>query len=222
MRYWPNRGQKSVRNAVRPIEDALPDDAFQRSRGEYLDVKTVSPFFSVELTQSLEGLLDDYRLVMGDRLPAAWQAPRRGLSFGPGQSVTFATNRAERLRLALWLFERLETVETDAQAINQLACALEFTERLARQNRELIRLPYLPDARLMKLPLPLPERVGKQRVLVSYGVRHVILFQENGAVQIQKVLQPYQKLDYAARSENAELVVLSKAGANGLPFHLTD
>lgn len=199
------RGGKQ--QALAAVQDALQGDEFRRNRNPYQVLKTVTPVFTEELTQWIEAAILRYEAqANAPRIPPAYRYSKAGLP------EPWHTNKHERLAAILWIFSQLPPVQSQTEAINQMACVIHQVELLAQKRYQASPRLYLPDPRPMRLPEPLPETVEQQRILVSYGTRHVTLFKADGAVQIQGLPERPEKVDYLTRAKIPGLVLLTKPG----------
>lgn len=197
----------------------LEEDEFRRSRTTYQKLETVKPHFTPELARQIDDAVACYARQTGKSLPVLWHiggSHRQALSTG-GQRLF---SKSERLEAALWVFSRLQPAGSATEAMNQLACVLDRVESIT--NRPIQHSGRLEetDARPMRLPKPLPETVAGKRMLISHALRHVILFAENGAIQVQQVEQPLKRIDYQAQAQDQRLIDLNKAGKDGQALRL--
>ena len=196
---------------VKP-EEALGEDEFQRAKQPYAAIETVTPIFSADLSRAIQAAIQLYECETGRLIPPAYRFPKQDF---PGQ---WASNKPERLTPVVWVLAQLPPAESDKEAINQLAAVLDVVDGLAQRRYAQVAHLYLPDPRPLRLTLPLPETVRQKRILVSLGIRHVTLFQPDGAIQIQHLpLQP-EKLNYPQRAENPDSVFFTKPGESGKIF----
>jgi len=195
--------------------DALQGDGFRRTRHPYESIKLVTPIFTEALQRQIDDEIVRYEAVSGHRIPPAYRFPK------VDAPETWGTNKTARLEPILWVSRQLESPKSRQDSINQLACVIERVERIVRHRFQEVSHLYLPDPLPIRLPEPLPETVrtpqGKRRVLVSYATRHVTIFREDGAVQVQATPQ-LEKLNYLERAKNPDWVLLTKPGLSALAF----
>lgn len=207
-------------HALEETQDALQGDEFRRTRHPYETIKLVTPVFSEELIRRIESEIwryeGRYKTGNGQRIPPAYRFPKID------NPESWGTNKAARLEVILAIFERLPALPEQSQTINQLACVIQHVETIAQRRFQEVSHLYLPDPLPIRLPEPLPETVKlgavKQRILVSYATRHVTLFREDGAVQVQLTPERPEKLAYVERAKIPGLVILTKPGTSGWDF----
>lgn len=197
----------------------LEDDEFRRSRHTYQALETVKPHFTPELIRQIDEALTCYERQTRKPLLVLWHigGSHRQVLFTKGQG--FSTKN-ERLEAVLWVLARLEPAGKAAESMNQLACVLDRVETIANRSTQHSGRPDEAAPRPMRLPKPLPELVAGKRLLVSHALRHVILFGENGAIQIQHVKQPLQRIDYQAQAQDERLIAFTKIGTDGQTLRL--
>lgn len=188
------------------VQDALQGDEFRRTRHPYEAIKLVTPLFNATLSDQIEAGILAYESRSGIRIPPAYRFPKIDAP------ETWGTNKAVRLEPILWIMERLPSSQSQEETINQLACVIQQVESIAQKRYHEVSHLYLPDPLPMRLPEPLGETIGKHRVRVSYGTRHVTIFKEDGAIQVQCTPEQLEKLDYAKRAKNPGVVLLTKPG----------
>jgi hypothetical protein len=206
------RHQRSKR--LFPVEDALKGDDFRKSKGVYEWLQAVTPVFDPALDAQIQMFLNRYEFETGlTILPAVLQQARKFQWRARRQPST----KRERLQAVLWIAERLPTANNDREAINQMACVLDRVDALAWHR--------VPDSRIvresdisvhgLRLPEPQPETVYGQPIRVSYGIRHVTLFNRHGAIQVQCLPKTSGVVDYVQRAQTPGVVLLDKPGADG-------
>lgn len=198
--------------ALTPTGDALQGDEFRRTRQPYESIKTVTPVFTEALTRRIEAEILRYEAETGRLIPPAYRFPK------PEQPETWMTNKPDRLAPILWVFSQMPPVGTSGEAINQMACVIHKVEAIAQRRYKRIAHLYLPDPRAMRLTEALPETVQHQRILVSLGTRHVTLFKDNGAVQVQCLPERPEKIAYHTRAKCPGIVILTKPGHSDSAF----
>lgn len=199
------------------MAELLEDDNRRRGKNAYEALKTVKPVFNASLEADIQALIRHYRSGTGRCIPAAWRWANI-----EKQGLTWKTNKLTRLRAALWILERLPTVETSTEAINQVACVLERVESLAYQRaiEQGAVSEKFPDSKLMRLTHPLPEICDGFPLLVGYGIRHITLFNASGAIQVQCLPDGANEkaVQYRSQAQCPERVLLNKPGLNGEVF----
>ena len=214
-----NRGfARPVDAKISPIEDALSGDGFQKSKTSYEHLKTVVPVFTPSLKESIEQCLLAYERETGHLIPPAYR--KRSINAQASQTTQprWQTNKQERLRAALWIFDRLPAASSATEAVNQMACVLAMLETYAANRLYMIPYGFSLDPTPLRLTEPVQETVKGIPVLVSYGIRHVSLFSRQGAVQIQCLPEHMRGADYQQRSQIPGVVILHKTDAAGQSF----
>jgi hypothetical protein len=200
------------------LQDTASDDEERSSRDSYESLKTVTPVFNAELAAEIEALIDRYERETGQPIPSAlrWKSA----DYPP---ENWRTNKSQRLKAVLWVMNHLSAAGTAAEAINQLAGVLDRVESRAHLSsiHHSAAEGALPDPRPMRLPEPLPEVCEGQPILAAFGIRHVILFNADGAVQVQCLPESSGMVHYRRRAQRQEWVLLDKRGTNGRDFWTT-
>ena len=187
-------------------QDALQGDEFRRTRNPYESIKLVTPVFNPTLSAQIKQEIIEYESQSITKIPPAYRFPKIDTP------EAWGTNKALRLEPILWVMGRLPSSDSQKETINQLACVIQRVETIAQNRYHEVSHLYLPDPLPMRLPEPLWETVGKPRVLVSYGTRHVTIFKEDGAIQVQCTPERLEKLNYAKRAKSPGVVLLTKPG----------
>jgi hypothetical protein len=204
-------GVQAGRTKLTATDDALQGDEFRRTRRPYETIKIVEPIFTEELESAIQQLLVRYESGVG------WIPPAYRFT-SPENPKRWKTNKRARLKPILWVLGELPSADTQKEAINQVACVIQKVEEIAHQRFQDVAHLYLPDPLPMRLPEPLPETAGGQKLLVSYGTRHVTLFKTDGGIQVQCTPREAQKLDYVRRANTPGIELLTKLGDSSSAF----
>lgn len=216
------RNQKQSRPGmfqVCPVDDALSGDGFHKGKTTYEHLKTVTPVLNPELKQAIQQYLADYERETGMRIPPACRKrvmpPNNSASTIP---PCWETNKQTRLKAGLCVFNRLHPASQAKEAINQLACVLALLETETASLLHLIPEGFSLAPTPLRLTEPVQETVNGKSILVSYGIRHVSLFNQHGAVQIQCLPEHLRGADYQQRAALPGVIILNKAGADRQAF----
>lgn len=212
------RGARPMDGKVSPIKDALSGDGFHKAKTAYEHLKTVTPVFTPSLKEAIAQCILAYERETGHLIPPAYR--KRIVRDLAGQTAQpqWQTNKQERLKAALWIFDRLAAASSAPEAVNQMACVLAMLETYAANRLQLIPEGFSLDPTPLRLTEPVQETVKGIPILVSYGIRHVSLFNRQGAVQIQCLPEHLRGADYQQRSQIPGVVILHKADAAGQSF----
>lgn len=214
---------ESVR--IAPVDDALSGDGFHKAKTTYQHLKTVTPRFTPFLALQIQLAILRYEQAVPAGIPPAlrWSVPVSG--YGNSTVPVLAadslwkTNKRDRLDAALAVLAGIPPVDSPEVAINQLACVLDRVEAIALERaRKNGGEPTLIDPKPLRLTEPVLETVNGQSVWVSYGIRHVTLFNQVGAVQVQCLPNQPDTRDYQKRAARAGFVLWEKSGANAKAF----
>jgi|GEM_PF-3378767 len=124
----------------------------------------------------------------------------------------FYESKANKLSLALWLFEHLVSASQDLEALNQLACCLGFVEALARRQAQNKGWPLLPHHKTMRVIRPYTENCCGQSIQVSHAIAHIVIVKPCGSLQVQRALKLDEAVDYFENAQEPHGVVLTKMG----------
>jgi hypothetical protein len=128
-----------------------------------------------------------------------------------------SSTKRERLQAVLWILARLPAAANDRDAINQVACVLDRVDALAWQRTSGSGAVRENDISIhgLRLPEPQPEAVDGRPLRVSYGIRHVTLFNPTGALQVHCLSNASGAVNYACRAQVPGVVLLDKPDALG-------
>jgi hypothetical protein len=183
------------------LSPVWPDEAEEPEsrRKSGTSVPTVDPIWTEALHCQIETLIQQYARETGQAIPAARRKPRG--------------NKPERLAVVCWILARMPQAGTMPEAVNQLACVMEAVEEQAFR-----RAGQLPAAQReckpMRVIRPLVVHLPNRILWASYSIRHVTLFDDTGAMQMQRLPSGVLcLLDYHRRARIPGLVLLDRPGA---------
>lgn len=224
------KSSKSHTTRVLPVDDALAGDEFRKGKTQYQHLKTITPVFTGALKRQIQAELLRYTHTTGRSIPPAirWLVHPTQTCLTPITLTTsntlshWKTNKPARLEVALWIMAHLPPATSGTEAMNQLACVLQCVESVALDNAQ-ARIhsgnpnPIHIDPKPLKLTETVAETIQGQPLQVSYGIQHVTLFSQNGAVQVQCLPEHLRGVDYQKRATTSpHIVLLNKPGARGL------